>query len=916
MPDTQSTTKSIVVIGDLTLDWNLAQQESLPTSGQTWSTSDAITASLLQGGASLLADLVRGLVDKIDPQRFTLVPANGHADGLSPIDGQYHHSYALWSLCDYEEKVPPEGALHVWRVDQFLGLQRPVGPKEKIVEKWKDLAAHIAGAGLIIVDDAGLDFRAHSDVWEIPLAAAKDHLPWIILKMARPVAQGELWEFLAQNCAEHLVVVIPVNDLRLTQTKISRELSWERTAEDLAWELRYSPELQSLSRCACVVVSFDGAGALLFSKRYANQNVPFGSDCTLFFDPRGMEGMWTQNRKGGMIGYTSCLVAAIAHEVLVNPNRPQITDGIRRGLSAMQTLHKEGYGKSEKTEIPPLAFPTELIVKEILGDSAPFTTVEVPTASILSNIGKPGSAADPHSQWTILQQRCAEAVDPKAERYRLAQLIVEGGLKATLKQLGKESKDFPLSEFGRLLTVDRREIEGFRSIGMLIREYIQQAKVERPLSLAVFGAPGSGKSFGISEVAKSVSGGEVQKLTFNLSQFNSPDELLGAFHQVRDVVLSGQVPLVFWDEFDSKLGEADLGWLRYFLAPMQDGTFQEGEITHPIGRAIFVFAGGTKESREQFELGTPESKAAKLPDFFSRLKGHLRILGPNPDAQDIDHDFIIRRAILLRSFLERAALQIFTPRTKKGRADLDAGVLRAFLTIPKYLHGARSMESIVAMSSLLGKNRFERSSLPPIEQLDLHVNGQAFLALVQQIEFDNQGRLLEELAKNAHEVYAAELRARGENAPYRDYAYENLPEEIKEQNRDQVKKIRAHLELADYVMIPARMSDPLVQFTPYELDLMAENEHVRWMELKVENGWTYGERDEGKTRHPDLLPWRKPGAPSSKVRYSERLREAMGPEELSEDAKNKDRDVIRNIPKILGAAGYTIVKVGSAEDAE
>jgi len=46
--------------------------------------------------------------------------------------------------------------------------------------------------------------------------------------------------------------------------------------------------------------------------------------------------------------------------------------------------------------------------------------------------------------------------------------------------------------------------------------------------------------------------------------------LNGAFHQVRDLALSGRTPVVFWDEFDSR----ELLWLQYLLAPMQDGRFQ------------------------------------------------------------------------------------------------------------------------------------------------------------------------------------------------------------------------------------------------------------------------------------------------------------------------------------------------------
>jgi hypothetical protein len=34
--------------------------------------------------------------------------------------------------------------------------------------------------------------------------------------------------------------------------------------------------------------------------------------------------------------------------------------------------------------------------------------------------------------------------------------------------------------------------------------------------------------------------------------------------------------LVFFDEFDSSF-EVKLGWLKYFLAPMQDEVFREGD---------------------------------------------------------------------------------------------------------------------------------------------------------------------------------------------------------------------------------------------------------------------------------------------------------------------------------------------------
>ena len=231
-----------------------------------------------------------------------------------------------------------------------------------------------------------------------------------------------------------------------------------------------------------------------------------------------------------------------------------------------------------------------------------------------------GKAEKPLTEgfWTILQDKFKSSLEQVA-----MQVVLEGPEVAL--------QGVPWGQFGNLLTVDRQEIESYRSIRNLVAEYAGQKQASRPLSIAVFGTPGSGKSFGVTEMAKSLLPGQIEPITFNLSQFDSADDLISAFHQVRDVGLSGKIPLVFWDEFDTSLRETSLGWLRYFLAPMQDGKFQEGQISHPIGRAIFVFAGGTSSSMAEFDKGTEKDfTSAKGPDFVSRLKGFINVLGPNP----------------------------------------------------------------------------------------------------------------------------------------------------------------------------------------------------------------------------------------------------------------------------------------------
>src|SRR5208337_4733968 len=164
----------------------------------------------------------------------------------------------------------------------------------------------------------------------------------------------------------------------------------------------------------------------------------------------------------------------------------------------------------------------------------------------------------------------------------------------------------------------------------------------------------------------------------------------------------GQVPFVFWDEFDT----LNLKWLKEFLAPMQDAFFRSNGIQFPFGRVVFVFAGGTASTLAEFDRTAAddprmvaEYRGAKGPDFVSRLRGFIDIKGPNPvsgDSSDLSH--IIRRAIMLRSAVTRLYPHLADSQT--GMLSIGTNVIRAFLLAEKYLHGARSLEAIVSMSGL------------------------------------------------------------------------------------------------------------------------------------------------------------------------------------------------------------------------
>jgi hypothetical protein len=326
------------------------------------------------------------------------------------------------------------------------------------------------------------------------------------------------------------------------------------------------------------------------------------------------------------------------------------------------------------------------------------------------------------------------------------------------------SLDVPVASFGKATLVERDEIENLRGISNLIKSYRERVermmKDERkhasPLSIAVFGPPGSGKSFAVKQMAKTIGKKKMPELIFNVSQLSSTEGLAAAFKLVKKkrnetrAGRRGQVtPLVFFDEFDCPQGDRQLGWLKSFLAPMQDGEFEDMK---DIGPAIFVFAGGVYPSFERFDPSTdnaydnlrdsPDYKERarrfgeqKGPDFTSRLRGHINVLGINDVPGRFKH--FIRRAIQLRGLLEGKKF-LEEEGKEKGRAKIDDGIIYALLTVDQYRHGVRSMEAIIEMCSPI-HGRIEIASLPSSAQLDMHVDARELLIRVSRGRARAQG---------------------------------------------------------------------------------------------------------------------------------------------------------------------------------
>lgn len=307
----------------------------------------------------------------------------------------------------------------------------------------------------------------------------------------------------------------------------------------------------------------------------------------------------------------------------------------------------------------------------------------------------------------------------------------------------------PVIRYGRLVLVEREEIESLRSVRNMIKTYAEAhargrsvsiRSLARPISIAIFGPPGSGKSFAIKEIMASVNHAirnqprKLELVEFNMAQFRSVDDLETAVTRISSINNEDRTPVAFFDEFDSDFA-GPLGWLKYLLGPMQDGTFYGTRATLRFGPTIFVFAGGVygtfadfKSMRRQGHV--PEGNATdrneefslrKGPDFVSRLISHIDILPIDRPASQ--RKYVIRRAILLRQFLEQR--ELIVERSRDRIAMIDEDVAYALLTLDRYRHGVRSMEAVLSMCTPVN-GRLEKASLPAMHQLDMHVSAEEF----------------------------------------------------------------------------------------------------------------------------------------------------------------------------------------------
>jgi hypothetical protein len=892
----------------------------------------------------LLAEFVRAAVDPAD-QNSVLGPQPVMPDGLCQGETTRVLStsafleiaercrrdeivHSLLAVNFYAATIDPKEKRKLLRVEKEHGFSGPTEGDPKLVINYP---AESSQSQIILLDDTGNRFRKKTpeNPWPTAIEQANSTAgenPIFVYKLHRPLPDTPganlLWEAVAKHHPRNRLVVISVDDLRLAGAPISLGLSWERTALDVVWHLLNVESFSELRSCPHLVIRLDLDGAILWQCSECSPGCP-EYQAWLIYDPTGIEGSFALNFPGRMVGCGSVFTAAIAQKLATADSKDffrvnELIQAIKSGVMASRRILKFGFGEKHAAPHYPGA---ELFVARGK-DDAPLAAHPIP---IILHALEPDRGG-----WRLLDDIFENKT---ASLYRAVGLTATGHKPSETK--GEDGialkllEEVPLGVFGALRTYDRGEIEHYRALHTLLRDYLCTPAPPRPLSIAVFGPPGAGKSFGVKEVALSLRGQrdckEVEILTFNLSLYQKPEELAGAFHLVRDVSLRGKLPLVFFDEFDTQA----LSWLRYFLAPMQDGEFLDRGVPHPVGQAIFVFAGGTAATFQEFSshpgVNISEFKAVKGPDFLSRLRATLDIPSLNfgtacepqstpgsakgdlhqpPDTFDPYGDvdafpceaaILLRRAGILAFNLQKKAPQLILA---DGSLALDPAVLRALLRLPGFAHGNRSFEAILDMSHLNRATSFTPSLLPAPFQIPLHADAEHFEQLVgTAYPYSPTDRWL--IAKEIHKHFVEERQSKGEYQPDKasHQNWEKLSDKYRNSNAEQADDIpRKLLALSLWLrkIVPSSAA-PLpshaaeLPLTKDELDTAARLEHDRWVSAQRCKGYIQGAKDNPILRtHPCILPWSDPG--------------------LSDAEKDKDRAAIRAIPRYLAAAKYEVIK--------
>jgi len=149
----------------------------------------------------------------------------------------------------------------------------------------------------------------------------------------------------------------------------------------------------------------------------------------------------------------------------------------------------------------------------------------------------------------------------------------------------------------------------------------------------------------------------------------------------------------------------------------------------------------------------------------------------------------------------------------------------------------------------------------------------------------------EVLARAIHKDYVRNEKAKGHTPGTNPsmVPWGELGENFRQSNRRAAEHIRVKLDaiICD-IAITTAWDAPRFEFTPEEVELLAQMEHESWAEEKISEGWKYRPtKDATKKTSPYLVPWN----------------------DLPEEEKDKDRNQVRELPQFLAKARFEIYRL-------
>lgn len=531
------------------------------------------------------------------------------------------------------------------------------------------------------------------------------------------------------DIAKKLNIILNIDILRRIGIEIDKNIPWDRLLFKMISKIiekELKPRFGDLKK---LTIYFKGAGVLVLD----SLNI---DTLSLFYDPRETENSWYLNRPGKIHGDLDI----IASSLLLTDTNKDITqqEALKIALTIIREKHMEGRGEYKgEEESRKWGYNQNRELEIIKNHFKSRNIVESEKYNFYSTI--------PYSQYLLKNSKqnisysiFESLIGSSYEK------IIQKGLQIIVNGHKNELKGLPFIKYDKYITYDFREINDLNKIETLLIDYIKQEKDRHPIAFTVFGSPGTGKSFVIQELAKHISSDRFEILQYNLSQLPEKRFIIPIFHAIRDVSIKKRIPLVIFDEFDTD----KLSWLKMFLSPIQDAEFSDRGDTFSFGKSVFFFCGSCYSSFEEFSSKILHDQSIdKGSDFLSRISAYLNVMGINQEKSIISTEniqkyndpfsnylYIIRRAVVLRSLIEKNWSNLINIDTKK--ANISLSIIQGFLRADEFYFGIRSMETILKISNIKESNDFGKSELPPVHFIRPNVSDD-FLQYVNSNKIDN-----------------------------------------------------------------------------------------------------------------------------------------------------------------------------------